>query len=246
MKQIFKEQIFAHRGFFNNEDVPENSLEAFRLAAERGWGVEFDVHLIRDGSLVVFHDSDLRRCTGAVGMIEELDLRGVKALRLLGTDHTIPTLDEVLEVLEPSHVPLIVEIKAAGGNQKALTRAVCERMDHFSSDYCMESFDPRVLLELVHFRPEVCRGQLVANFIRNPEGLSWPLRLVLTSLVLNRFTKPDFIACKWEDRHTRSFRKAIDEQGIQEVSWTIRSLQDMQDVIEAGSIPIFEHFDPLK
>ena len=52
----------AHRGLHSRDkSVPENSLEAFRLAAEAGYGIELDVQLSKDGQVVVFHDDTLDR-----------------------------------------------------------------------------------------------------------------------------------------------------------------------------------------
>ena len=56
---------YAHRGLYDKAaGIPENSLSAFSRAVAHGFGVELDVHLLRDGSLAVFHDSDIRRMTG--------------------------------------------------------------------------------------------------------------------------------------------------------------------------------------
>ena len=58
---------YAHRGYHDKPDIPENSMAAFRRAAAHGLAVEFDVHLIADGSLVIFHDEQLERETGVKG-----------------------------------------------------------------------------------------------------------------------------------------------------------------------------------
>ena len=53
---------YAHRGLHDAaQGIPENSMTAFRRAVEHGFGAELDVHLLADGSLAVFHDSDLGR-----------------------------------------------------------------------------------------------------------------------------------------------------------------------------------------
>ena len=53
---------YAHRGLHDKDQGrPENSLAAFRLAAEKGFGAELDVHLMADGKLAVVHDSSLQR-----------------------------------------------------------------------------------------------------------------------------------------------------------------------------------------
>ena len=78
---------FAHRGLYDSGNgVPENSLAAFRLAAEHGYGAELDVRMTRDGVLVIAHDSDLKRMTGADLSIEEHDYEEISGLRLEGTD----------------------------------------------------------------------------------------------------------------------------------------------------------------
>lgn len=73
-------------GYHDKPQIPENSLPAFRRAIAHGWGAELDVHLLKDGTLAVFHDSSLSRCTGAQGMIEDLTFEELRALRLEGTD----------------------------------------------------------------------------------------------------------------------------------------------------------------
>ena len=62
---------YAHRGFHDKPQIPENSLAAFRRAVEHGFGAELDIHLTKDGKLVVFHDSQLKRCTGQPGTLED-------------------------------------------------------------------------------------------------------------------------------------------------------------------------------
>ena len=64
---------YAHRGLHNKSaGIPENSLAAFRAAAESGYGAELDVHLLKDNSLAVIHDSSLLRTTGKEGNVEDL------------------------------------------------------------------------------------------------------------------------------------------------------------------------------
>ena len=72
---------YAHRGYHEPPHIPENSMAAFRRAVEHGVGVEFDVHQIADGSLVIFHDDDLERMTGVKGQIEDYDLTNLRKQR---------------------------------------------------------------------------------------------------------------------------------------------------------------------
>ena len=108
----FRAQRFAHRGYQDKPQIPDNSHPAFRRAIAHGWGAELDVHLLKDGTLAVFHDSSLSRCTGAQGMIEDLTFEELRALRLEGTDEQIPLFDEALALFEAA-TPLIIELKEA-------------------------------------------------------------------------------------------------------------------------------------
>lgn len=236
---------FAHRGFHDKPRVPENSLPAFRAALERGWGAELDVHLLKDGTLCVFHDSELFRCTGTHGTIEELDRAGLEKLRLEGTEEKVPLFDEVLALFERK-APLIIELKPHGGNHRELVRAVCERLDCYSGLFCIESFDPRALTALKKLRPGICRGQLSQNFELKTEGLPAPLRRPLARLWLNPLTRPDFIAYRLEDRQLPALRRCIDRRHLREFSWTVRSRRDLTELERQGCIPIFECFDPDK
>lgn len=236
-----KQYLYAHRGLYQKPDVPENSMAAFRQAVAHGFGAELDVHLTADGKLVVIHDSDTERVTGVRSVVENATRDELKQLRLEGTDETIPDFDAVLDLFE-NKLPLIIELKV-NKNRKKLAKAVCERMKEYKGLFCIESFDPLVMQEVRKLAPELVRGQLSENFAKNKETISKLLGSQLTALRLNRFSKPDFIAYRYEDRTHRKLQDAL-KKGIQEVSWTIRSQADLDQTLALGSIPIFENFIP--
>ena len=234
---------YAHRGWHDKPAIPENSLAAFRRALDRGWGAELDVHLLRDGTLAVFHDSDLRRCTGEAGNIEDLDREGLSRLRLEGTEEPVPLFDEVLALFE-GKAPLIIELKSHEGNYKALTEAVIARLDRYRGDFCVESFDPRVLLVLRRERPNILRGQLSMDFRPGGEPLPGWQRFFLRNLLMDFLTVPDFIAYRFEDRQRLALKLCRSVWGAKEASWTLRSPADLAAAEAAGAMPIFECFDP--
>lgn len=111
-----KTMVFAHRGA--SHAAPENTLEAFRLAAQAGAdGIELDVHLTRDGALAVIHDGRVERTSNGTGAVREQTLA---QLRGLDVSHgfaqyagaRIPTLDEVYELVRGTDMLVNVEIKA--------------------------------------------------------------------------------------------------------------------------------------
>src|SRR5262249_31300242 len=99
----------AHRGL-HGLDVPENSLAAFRAAMRRGYAIEFDVRLAKDDVPVVFHDAALGRMTGVAGLVAETAVAALRELRLNGSEEHVPTLAEVLRVVN-GRVPLLIELK---------------------------------------------------------------------------------------------------------------------------------------
>lgn len=103
--------IVGHRGARNL--WPENGLDGFRRTRELGIeGVEFDVHVARDGELVVIHDPTLDRTTEGRGPVAWKTSAELAATRLRdGNGEGVPTLDAVLDVFAGSTMEMHIEIK---------------------------------------------------------------------------------------------------------------------------------------
>ena len=242
----FRQWRYAHRGLHNKEKgIPENSMAAFKLAAANGFGAELDVHLMKDGNLAVIHDASLLRTAGADVLIEDLTAEELENYRLEGTEQRIPLLEDVLPLFV-DRAPLIVELKAERGNTEALAAAACKVLDKYKAEYCVESFDPRCLMWLWQNRPDVIRGQLSENFTAHGDAQHLPggVRWILTNLLLNVRTRPDFIAYRFEDRANLSLRLCRGFYRVQEASWTVRDRETMEKAEAAGNLVIFENFDP--
>lgn len=236
---------YAHRGL-HGEGVPENSMAAFRAALDHGYGVELDIHLLKDGNLAVIHDSLLNRTTGQVGRVEDLTTEQLKDYHLQGTDQTIPEFMDVLELFQ-GKAPMIVELKSEDGNADALTEAACKMLDTYTGPYCLESFDPKCLIWLRKHRPELIRGQLSYNYFRYRSDVPDMAKFALTHHLLNFVTVPDFIAYGFAHRKD-SFVTEVCRKlwKVKSVAWTIRSQEDYDTAVAEGWIPIFEGFIPEK
>lgn len=236
---------YAHRGL-HGPGVPENSMVAFRAALDGGFGVELDVHLLKDGNLAVMHDSLLNRTTGQAGRMEDLTTEDLKHYFLEGTAETIPEFGQVL-ALFGGRAPLIIELKSADGNHAALTEAACKLLEGYPGPFCMESFDPKCVAWLRKNRPDIIRGQLAENFFRSRNDLPDHLKFLATNLLFNFLTVPDFIAYKFADRNTTPStvlcRKLWRAQGV---SWTLRTREEYDTAVSEGWLPIFEGFLPDK
>ena len=234
---------YAHRGL-HGDGVPENSMAAFRAAMEAGYGIELDVHLLKDGSLAVIHDHALVRTTGCDGKIEDLTADQLANYSLEGTGETIPNFRDVL-ALYAGKAPLIIELKAIDGNHAALCEAACKAMEGYEGSWCMESFDPRCIRWLRLHRPDIIRGQLAENFMAAKSNSLHPvLKFGITHQMGNFLILPDFVAYKFADRKTPGNFLVRTFWGVQGVTWTLKSQEDFDTSVKEGWLPIFEGFRP--
>ncbi len=238
------ELLFAHRGLHDNHaGIPENSMTAFRKAVEAGFGMELDVQITKDGIPVIFHDFTLRRMCNEAGKIEDYTYEELQAFRLLGTDEKIPTLKEFLAMVA-GRVPLIVELKA-----EWLDVSVCPAADRLLSDYqggyCIESFNPLALLWYRRNHKEVMRGQLSTDFKKDGNYRNL-IYFLLTYLLTNAVTKPDFIAYNWKFRHKLSLKLCRGLYRLPAAAWTIQSKEDLEAVRKDFDVFIFDSFYPIR
>ena len=233
---------YAHRGL-HGDGVPENSMQAFRLAMENGYGIELDVHLLADGNLAVMHDASLLRTAGTDVAIESLTTESLQNYRLEGTSETIPTFQQVLDLLD-GKVPIIVELKPENENHDLLAKTACEILENYRGLYCIESFDPRPIRWLKKNKPDIVRGQLAHNSLHEPGKVPMILRFLMTNLLSNFWNTPDFIAYRFCDRNRLSVRIARKFWKIQGASWTLVSQEEFDEAVAENWIPIFEGFRP--
>ncbi len=239
----FKGYAFAHRGLFITGVVPENSMAAFIKAKENGYGIEFDVHLTKDGTLAVMHDSSLMRTVGVERKITDLTREELGMYYLENTGETIPEFKEVLNLIN-GEAPLIIELKSDENNYAQLCRAVCKELQGYNGAYCLESFDPRCIRWLCRHRPKIIRGQLSENFLKHKNLKLFAFHLFLTSLCVNFLTRPDFVAYCYDDRKNLPYRLCKSLWRMQGVVWTVKNEDDYKKAVSDNEIVIFEDFLP--
>ena len=235
---------YAHRGLHAiHAGIPENSLRAFRLAANNGYGAELDVRMSRDGRLVVMHDESLKRTTGANANISGVTAQVLGQLNLEGTREKVPYLEDVLPLFD-GKTPLLIELKTENGNYEELTRKVTNLLKQYPSlDYMIESFDPRVLMWLRKHRPDIIRGQLGENLFKSEDcRLNFFLKFALTNLMANFLTRPDFVAYDIERRNDLAPGLCRKLWGPQFFWWVVKSQEEANELVEQGDKIIFEGF----
>lgn len=231
------ETPIAHRGL-HDKNIPENSLGAFAKAIEKGFAIELDVQLLADNTVVVFHDDSLARMTGNDGYIKYLNKEDLKALKLKGTKESIPTLKEVLDLVD-GRVPLLIEIKNKYKVGK-LEQAVLDILKNYQGEFAVQSFNPLSLGYVKKHAPQILRGQLSGNFKKG--DASWIKRYLLKRMRFNKkVSQPDFIsyeAAALPNRYVKKYKN------LPLLAWTVKSKEEYLKVVKYCDNIIFEKFDP--
>lgn len=184
---------FAHRGLHSKDkSVPENSLTAFRLAVENGYGIELDIRFTKDKQLVVFHDDTLLRMCGTDRRVDEFTYEELQAFHLLDSTEQIPLFSEVLSLVD-GQIPLLVEIKTGPENALLCSHAY-DMLRQYHGPYCIESFHPMIVRWFKKNAPQILRGQLSAPPQAFEGTLSRVSAFLLSRLLTNFLARPHFIA----------------------------------------------------
>ncbi|WP_024866763.1 glycerophosphodiester phosphodiesterase family protein [Butyrivibrio sp. FCS014] len=251
-REKFTKVLYAHRGLHdNNTDAPENSMAAFKKAVEGGYGIECDVQLTRDGIPVIFHDFTLKRvaryendrAAEVKGKVIDYTYDELQELVLLGSNERIPKFEDFLKMVD-GRVPLIIELKIELKDLR-----VCGEVWKFLKDYkgvyCIESFNPLGVWWFKRNHPDIMRGQLSDEFHKDsPEEFKGILYFVLTGLLFNFLTKPDFIA------FNRKYPKSVSMQLCRRLykctcaAWTVKSQEQLKEAAKDFDIFIFDSFIP--
>ena len=223
----------AHRGLWGGEII-ENSLTAYRNAVEKGYPIEIDLYVTKDGKLVSFHDSTLKRMTGADGYVYEKTLAELKQLQLLGTDERIPTFDEVLEIAE-NKVPLLIEIKDQP--DKTVVEKTVERLKSYKGEFALQSFNPLYIKKVKKLAPQFIRGILATQDAGKKSAIT---NYIVKKMPLNFLIKPDFIS--YDYKGIPKYAKKTKKMPV--ISWTITSKEIETTVRPFIDNIIFEHYIP--
>lgn len=240
-------QPVAHRGFHDRAAGRlENTLSAARAAIARGFAIECDLQLTADENAVVFHDDTLDRLTDATGRVDRKSLADMRAVRLNGTDDTIPTLDELLETVG-GKVPLIVELKSRFNGDRRLEGAVARRLAAYEGPLAVMSFDPDSMRAMGRLAPSLPRGLVADRFAADePDyaGLSAARRFALRHLFEVVRVGAQFVAYDVKALASASAPLLLRHLGWPLLTWTVRTPADRAVAARYADQMIFEDFDP--
>jgi len=220
---------FAHRGA--SHEAPANTLAAFLLAADLGAdGIEFDVHLSKDGHVVVIHDFDLAATTNGQGLVRTKTLAELKDLdagRWFGpvfAGQRIPTLQEVIDAVG-HRLLLNIELKTAGWSDRGLAAKVVQIVEQngLVDRVILSSFNPLTVWQAKWRNPTIATGLLYAEemplFLRK----AWFRRLVRPTALHPHCTMVDAHYVWWANK-----------QGYRVNIWTADDPGDMWRFMRQG------------
>ena len=200
----FLDRPIAHRGYHDaRAGRPENSRAAIRAAIEGGYGIEIDLQLSADGVAMVFHDDNLDRLTDGEGPIRTRDATELAEMTLRHGSEGIPTLAEVLELVN-GEAPVLVEIKDQDGRLGPmvglLEQAAASVVGGYRGPLAFMSFNPNSVAAVAELLPQVPRGLTTCAF----SAEDWPMldeqaRKSLAAIPDVQRTGASFISHEWSD-----------------------------------------------
>lgn len=231
--------VIAHQG--GDGLWPGNTMYAFEHAAALGVDVlEMDLHITKDGMLVLMHDETVNRTTDGTGLIEEMTLAEIKTLDAgydwstddggtfpyRGQGVTVPTLEEVFQAFHEYR--MIIEIKKTEGSMAA---PFCDliRTYGMQDKVLVASFHNERMEEFRQVCPEVATSsarQETTVFV------------LLSKAFLGRLYSPSFYALQVPEKSsnitvmTAQFVRAAHERGLKVEPWTIDDPEQMQLYID--------------
>lgn len=226
-------RIISHRGIHDNKKIYENSLEAIKLAKEKNYIIEIDIHLTKDNKIIVFHDYNTKRITQKDMIIEKSYYEDLNNQDIIH----IPLLEEILKEIK-GKVPLLIEIK----NQNKigpLEKELMKLLNKYEGKYAIQSFNPLVILWFKKNHPEVLRGQLSYQY----KNKKIPIfeKIILKNMFLNFLTKPHFISYKYNELTINEIKK-YQKKNIKVLGWTITSQKEYNKYIKYYDNLICEKF----
>lgn len=234
-------RVIGHRGAAGV--APENTLAAIRRGISTGAGadaIEVDVHLTRDGRLVLLHDDTVDRTTDGHGRLDQLSLEEAQRLDAgfrftpdlgrsfpyRGTGIRLPTLDEAAEAAAP--LPMVVEVKSPASGL-ALARWLRGRPDRDRDRFIVGGFDRAAVAPAAEAAREqsATRADLTPFIALGKLGLTAPVRPGISAFMLPMRKGPLRLV-------TRGFVRRAHGLGIGVYVWTVNRPDVMRGLLDLG------------
>lgn len=233
-------KIYGHRGCMGT--LPENTLLGFRQAIELGAdGIEIDVHMTKDGEIVVIHDEILDRTTNGSGYVKDHSLKEIKQFSA-GMNYAhfpnyeeawnlerIPALQEVLELLAPYKIELNIELKTCHFRYEHLEEKVLSLVKEYGDGrkVVYSSFHLPSILRIKQIDQNAEIAWLLDQQISHPKDYLQSLELEALHLSRGTFFSDVF-----------SYKDLLEKTRI----WTVNDIDGLKQLLDLGVNTIITDF----
>ena len=233
-------KIFAHRGF--SGIAPENTMAAFeRAVAIKADGIETDVHLSKDGKVVICHDETIDRTTSGSGLIQDYTFEQLQAFDAGSkfapefSRERIPALEDLLKLVRQTDLLLNIELKT----DKIAYPQIEAKVVALLKDYdlveraMISSFNFRSIAKVKELMPELPTAALM----KNPNTISdfWERMLELKVAAVHpehKYLDHDFI-------------DAAHKRGILVNTWTPNQTEELRRLLELQPDGVITNFPDI-
>lgn len=222
----------AHRGIQTNQTI-ENTLPAFSLALDKNVPIELDIHILKDGNLVVYHDDNLKRLMNINRNIDSYIYDELKQLTFPNTNTHIPLFKEVLDLVNKKEM-IVIEIKRTNiMSYQEYCRKIVSILEKYSGDFVIKSFDVRIVHWFLHHTNYIT-GLLIANRKNSYYDFLMQRRILIACLKPNFISVNDSIV---SSKMVQNFRKKNPV-----LVWTIRNMETLNKVSSKADSYLIEKF----
>lgn len=223
-----KNAIFVHRGKYSIKDI-ENNLSSFKHCVDLHKNIELDLHILRDNTVVVFHDKNLKRMNKIDVDIKNLTYN--ELCSFTNQDEKIPTLSEVLEIVDRK-VLLDIEFKYDVLDGR-LEKYALDILSKYKGDYVVKSFHPLIVFRL---KKIICKKKMNVKV-----GLLTKNAFILFFSLL--FIHPDFISINYKYLDKCFFRFVSKRKDT--LLYTIKTKEVYEKYKDKGYGLILENFEDI-
>ena len=228
----------AHRGMHSiKQNLPENSIGAFRLAIQNRFAIHFEVQLTFDNEALVFGDENFKRLCSLDMKPRDCYVDEASRLMLNGTDYRVLTLKQALKEIN-GEVPILIEIIDDDEEIGILEEKVIQALNDYHGVFAIESKNPMVTLWFKNHYPSIERGQIVNETETNAIS-GFLTRTLLKTQAVNFISNPNFISYNIDDLK-ESYAMECRKKNLPILGFTARTEEQLKKARQLCDGIIFE------
>lgn len=212
-KWLVKKNLL-HRGKYDNKNVYENTMLAFKKAVEDKSPFAFEIQLTSDRQVICFYDEGLKRLFNRERLVRDISYKRINKLR---DDLQVPLLKDVLKMVD-GKVELMIELKNTNHKfNKILVKEVYELLKDYKGKYVIVSFNPFMLASYKKLDKNAYIGR-----IGTANTNSFMEKIICNKHYFNFIVKPDFISYDVDNYDVKLIEK-YKEKGFKIIGWTLKN-----------------------